>query len=115
MVVIVTPVPESVYWGAVGKPVPSTPVAPVIDGAKPSSGSWFGSSGSGASPNAGSSVIAKPVAGSPTNAASWALGTGASYGSKTGSSAAQFTGAASKMNVGLGLFGGLALAVLAAF
>jgi hypothetical protein len=105
MVVVVTPVPEAEYWSYVGKPVPTTPVAPVSGS---SSGSW-----SGAGANTGSSAIAKPVAGSPSNAASWPLGTGASSGSKTGGTyAAQFTGAASKMNVGVGLLGGLAVAAL---
>lgn len=109
MVVIVTPVPASEYWSVVGKPAPTTPVAPVNGGAGSSSGSW-----SGVGANGGSSAIAKPVNGSPASAASWPLGTGSSSGSKSGGSyAAQFTGAANKMNVGVGLLGGLAVAALA--
>ncbi|KIW07538.1 uncharacterized protein PV09_01499 [Verruconis gallopava] len=122
MVVVVTPVPASEYWASVNEAKSTAAAA-----AAGSSGSWpasNGGSGSGSSPVSnsgsgsgswpasygGSSAIAKPVAGSPSNAASWPLGTGSVTG---GSYAAQFTGAASRMNVGAGLFAGLAIAALA--
>lgn len=107
MVVVVTPVPVAEYSAYIAaKPAASAPadgsyvVKPVYDsGAK-----------------AQSSAIAKPVTGySPSKVAdSWPIGAQPT-GTKAGSYAPQFTGAASRAQVGLSLLAGLAVAALAAF
>jgi chitinase len=106
LVVVVTPVPVAEYSAYIA----SKPSAPV-DGSyvKPAY-----DSGS----KAQSSAIAKPVTGySPSKAAdSWPLGAQpTASGTKAGSYAPQFTGAASRAQVGLSLFAGVAVAALAAF
>lgn len=110
MVVVVTPVPAAEYSSYMqSKPKP-TDAAPAGGYAKPSYA---------AGADAASSAVAKPVTGySPSKAAgadSWPLASPVATGTKAGSYAPQFTGAASKMNVGLSLFAGVAVAAVAAF
>lgn len=103
LVVVVTPVPAAEYSAYINKPAAS---APASSYAKPNYGA-----------DAGASAVAKPIPGYPSKAAadSWPLGTYAPSGTEAGSYPPQFTGAASRMNVGLSLFAGVAVAALAAF
>jgi hypothetical protein len=102
LVVVVTPVPAAEYSAYINKPAASAPAAP---------GSWAKPS-YGAPAGADSSAIAKPVAGTKSSD-SWPVA--AASGTKAGSYGPQFTGAASRTNVGLGLFAGVAIAAVAAF
>jgi chitinase len=108
LVVVVTPVPAAEYGAYVAKQSAAAAAAAASQGgyAKPAYGS-----------DAEASAVAKPVSGySPSKPAdgSWPQGTYAPSGTK-GVYAPQFTGAASRMNVGFGLFAGAAVAAIAAF
>ena len=121
MVVVVTPVPAAEYGAYVAKQsaaaaaAAASASAPAGGYAKPNYGSG---SGAGAGAGAEYSAVAKPVAPTKAAADSWPQGTYApakASGTKAGSYAPQFTGAASRMNVGISLFAGVAVAAVAAF
>jgi chitinase len=107
---VVKPVPENEYYSSMSTVVvPSVPAAPVK--AAPSYP---------VAPVAASSYPIVPVASSssvsPVKPITYAAASGyaAPTGSKTGYPAAQFTGAASRVNVGVGAFVGLIIAAVAA-